>query len=125
MDELTPPTREAAGSTKFWDDHRFILLIIGTIVVSIVLVVVSLVIYNVSGSAQLDLSRPGYQSVSGQVERGNSIEGFEASGSVTTETINDFLKQYDEHAHKAKSVDAFNGDPLNPELLEFTTSDEL
>lgn len=104
----------------FWGQHRFLLLIITTIILSIILVVVSMVIYNVSGSAQLDLSRPGYQSVSNQVERGDSIKEFSATGPVTIDTLNEFSKQYAEQAAKAKAVDAFNGDPLNPDVLEFT-----
>lgn len=104
----------------YWARHRFLILIILTMLISLVLVIVAMILYNVSGDAQLDLSRPGYQSVSDQVERGNSIEGFNPSGAVTGDVIDDFLKQYDEQATKAKAVDAFNGDPLNPELLEFT-----
>lgn len=113
------PERDTAA-LGFWAQHRFLLLIIGTIVISIILVVISMVIYNVSGSAQLDLSRPGYQSVSNQVERGTTIKDFSATGPVTKNTLDEFLKQYDEQATKAKAVDAFNGDPLNPEALEFT-----
>jgi len=103
----------------FWGQHRFMLLIFGTIIISIGFVAVSLVIYNVSGSAQLDLSRPGYQSVSNQVERDDNIDEYSASGSVNTDAIDDFTKLYDAQAVKAKAVDAFNGDPLNPEILQF------
>jgi hypothetical protein len=120
--ETLIPTREDRAQLGFWDQHRFLLLIIGTIVISLVLVVVSVVIYNVSGSAQLDLSRPGYQSVSNQVERGSDIEDFSATGPVTLEVIDGFTELYDAQAKRAKAVDAFNGDPLNPELLEFSDS---
>lgn len=123
MDEI-PSTVVAATEDgeelKFWDRHRFFLLIGIVIIVSLFFVSVSLVIYNVSGAAQLDLSRPGYQSVSNQVERDDGVEGFDANGDVTVGTIDEFLKQYDEQAARAKAVDAFNGDPLNPELLEFS-----
>ena len=75
--------------------------------------------YTASGAIQLDLSRPGYQSVSNQVERESPITGFSASGSVTLETIDEFIELYDTQSEKAQAVDAYNGDPLNPELLEF------
>lgn len=104
----------------FWEEHRFFLLIIATIVISFVLVVISLVIYNVSGSAQLDLSRPGYEDVSKLVEREDKIDGYSAIGPINNESIDEFIKLYEEQGTKAKSVDAFNGDPLNPETLEFT-----
>ncbi len=129
MDEITPPAVSAVVTVTdevelvgFWNQHRFFLLIGGVIVVSLIFVVISLVIYNVSGAAQLDLSRPGYQSVSAQVEQNDGVEGFDAAGEVTVTTIDEFLNQYDEQATRAKAVDAYNGDPLNPELLEFSES---
>ena len=103
----------------FWAAHRFLLLVLGTIVISIALVCVSLVIYTTSGAIQLDLSRPGYQSVSGQVIREDPVDGYSASGPVTTETVNEFTTLFATEAEKAKAVDAFNGDPLNPEVLSF------
>lgn len=118
MGEPTPldPTEELS----YWDKHRFMLLIAGTIVTALILVVVSVVIYNVSGSAQLDLSRPGYQSVSDQVdETAKNIEDYAAFGPVNSDTVKEFLDLYDVQAAKATAVDAFNGDPLNPEVLEF------
>lgn len=117
MDDNTSSSHRGELTT-FWQKHRFFLLVTAAIVAALTLVTVSLVIYNLSGSAQLDLSRPGYQAVSDQVSRDDSIDEYSASGDVTLETIDEFLKLYDEQATKAKAVDAFNGDPLNPELLE-------
>ncbi|MFZ1250183.1 MAG: hypothetical protein WAR37_01930 [Candidatus Microsaccharimonas sp.] len=104
---------------SFWDRHRLSLLLIITIVIALILTAVSVTIYTVSGAAQLDLSRPGYRSVSSQVEEVDTIDSYSASGPVTKQVIEDFMKLYDEQAAKAKAVDAFNGDPLNPEVLEF------
>ena len=111
----------------FWAAHRFLLLIVGTLIIAVVLVSVSIVLYNVSGSAQLDLSRPGYKSVSDKVDRNDTVTDYSAFGPVNKATIDEFTKIYDQQATKAKAVDAFNGDPLNPEVLEFgdpTTSTE-
>lgn len=106
---------------KFWARHRFMLVVAITIVVSLILTIISLVMYNVSGTAQLDLSRPGYQSVSDQVETDKGLTEYSAFGPVNKTTVDEFTKLYDEQATKAKAVDAFNGDPLNPEVLEFGT----
>jgi len=113
------PAATVDAELGFWDQHRFVLLIVGTIIISICIVIVSLVIYNVSGSAQLDLSRPGYQSVSSQVDRENTVTEYSAFGSVNKTTVDEFIKLYEDQATKAKAVDAFNGDPLNPEVLQF------
>lgn len=86
---------------------------------------VSVIIYNSTGAAQLDLSRPGYRSVSGKVEKTDAIDTYSSSGPVNKDTVTEFMKLYDAQAQKAKAVDAFNGDPLNPEVLEFgVPSDE-
>lgn len=106
----------------FWDRHRLSLLLILTVIIAIVLTSVSLIAYNVSGTAQLDLSRPGYSSVSSKVDRTDEITQYSAFGTVNKDSINEFTKLYDAQASKAKAVDAFNGDPLNPEVLEFGTS---
>lgn len=106
----------------FWDRHRLSLLLILTVIVALILTAVSMFAYNASGTAQLDLSRPGYLSVSDKVDKTDKITEYSAFGSVNKDTIDEFTKLYDEQAAKAKAIDAFNGDPLNPEVLEFGTS---
>ena len=115
--QATPVAEE---QLSFWDEHRFMVLIVGTILISLVLVSISIFIYKVSGSAQLDLSRPGYQSVSDKVDRNDPVTEYSAFGPVNKTTVNEFTKIYNTQATKAKAVDAFNGDPLNPEVLEFS-----
>jgi len=121
MDEHTPSvlTKFTADQLSFWDKHRLSLLLIITVIIAILMTSISVVIYNSSGAAQLDLSRPGYRSVSDKVEQTDDIDTYSAVGAVNKDTINEFMKLYDAQAAKAKAVDAFNGDPLNPEVLEF------
>lgn len=113
--------KDKAGedALPFWDKHRLSLLLIISIALAVTLTVVSVVIYNVSGAAQLDLSRPGYQSVADQVEKDPTVIDFSSFGKVDKQTVDEFLELYDKQAERVKSVDAFNGDPLNPELLQF------
>lgn len=124
MDENTPSTitKFSADTLSFWDRHRLSLLLIITVVIAIIMTSISVVIYNSSGAAQLDLSRPGFRSVSDQVEQTDEIDTYSAVGAVNKDTIQEFMKQYDAQASRAKAVDAFNGDPLNPEVLEFGAS---
>ncbi len=119
----TPPVEElsvaviGAEQETFWGNHRLSLLLILTVIIAVFLTVFSMVIYSQSGAAQLDLSRPGYKSVSNQVQIDDTTSVFQASGPVDKSVIEEFTKMYDEQSQKAKSVDAFNGDPLNPEVL--------
>ena len=109
------------NEATFWARHRFMLLVACTIVIAIIMTVVSVVIYNVSGAAQLDLSRPGLTSVSDKVDTQSKVKDYSPFGAVNKSTVDEFTGIYDEQATKAKAVDAFNGDPLNPEVLEFGT----
>lgn len=117
-----PITLQPDEDMTFWDKHRLSLLLIITVLIALVLTVVSMIAYNASGTAQLDLSRPGYSSVSNKVDKTNKITEYSSFGSVNKDSINEFTKLYDAQAVKAKAVDAFNGDPLNPEVLEFGTN---
>lgn len=116
---------QAVEEATFWQHHRFLLLVAMTIVVSIGLVVVSIVIYNMSGAAQLDLSRPGYQAVVRQAETDKtSFANYSATGPVNSATIKEFQKLYDAQAATVKTVDAFGNDPLNPTTLEFVEENQ-
>ncbi|MGH7218533.1 MAG: hypothetical protein ACREGE_03785 [Candidatus Microsaccharimonas sp.] len=122
MEPLKFPLVKPEDETlSFWDRHRLSLLLILTVIIAIIMTIVSVIIYNSSGAAQLDLSRPGYRSVSDQIERDDTIDEYSASGPINTDTIQEFITLYDEQAEKAKAVNAFNGDPLNPEVLVFGT----
>jgi hypothetical protein len=121
MDEQTPVEEQA----KFWDHHRFLLLIGLTIVVALILVSVSLAIYNLSGAAQLDLSRPGFKGVAAQAESGNSgFKSYDASGPVNSTTIKEFQSLYSSQTSDVTAVDAFGGDPLNIDTLESSGTNE-
>lgn len=117
MDEQHKKPEATIEAPSFVAEHRFVLLLAAAVAIAIGLTIVSMTLYAVSGTAQLDLSRPGYQSVSDKVDKETKIDTYSATGPVTKETIQEFMKLYDEQAKKAKAVDAFNGDPLNPELL--------
>lgn len=120
MNEPTKPVSTFTADTlSFWDKHRLSLLLIITVLIAIIMTSISVFIYNSSGAAQLDLSRPGYLSVSDKVDETDNIDTYSGVGPVNKETIQEFMKMYDKQASKSKAVDAFNGDPLNPEVLEF------
>jgi hypothetical protein len=115
MDHSGDATTQRPG---FWSQHRFIVLIAITMATSFFLVVISMALYASSGAAQLDLSRPGYKSVTSQaVDSSASFENYPATGKLDGTSIKDFKALYDSQAANAKAVDAFGGDPLNPDVL--------
>lgn len=100
-----------------WKQHKFMALVGLTILVSLMLVWASLWLYNTSGAAQLDLSRPGYQSVRSQANQKNDFESFAASGPIDKETLDAFRKMYDEQVQKTAEINGFGGDVMSDTAL--------
>jgi len=115
MDDHITSTDE---DLSFKDKHSFLLFIILSVSVASLIVAISMALYNGSGAAQLDLSRPGYVSVRSQVRKNDiNFKTFSPSGHINKDVINDFQKTFDKEAKTIKAVDAFGGDPLNTDAL--------
>lgn len=120
MNDNQEPTEEL-GPQSFLSRHRFLFLIAATIVISIILVLISLEVYKASGAAQLDLSRPGYRAVSSQtINTNQNFTDYSDIGPINKSTVTEFKKLYDKQVDSITQVDAFGGDPLNPDTLEFS-----
>lgn len=116
---------EANDQLPFYGDHRFLALIIISIIISTILVIISLAIYSSSGAAQLDLSRPGYKEVRDKVvTKDSSFSNFSNIGEINQTVIDEFKSLYDQQAIKAKAIDAYSGDPLDPSSLWATANFE-
>lgn len=88
----------------------FVLFILGSILIAIVLVIISMALYQMSGTAQLDLSRPGYDAVRAKVQQKEKFDGFKAEGPLTLEDMADFEKMYTKKSEEIKQdKDGFNG----------------
>lgn len=92
--------------------YRFLSMIILAILITSGLVTISMTLYNNSGTAQLDLSRPGYKSVRAQVVN-NNLQTYPNTGPITLNVITDFESIFDQESKKIESVDAFGSDPLS------------
>jgi hypothetical protein len=107
-----------------WSRHRFMGLVGLTIFVALFLVSVALALYNSSGAAQLDLTRPGYQSVREQAGHSTSFDGFAANGPLNKETTDQFRTLYDTQAEKATNVDSFAGNAMDEQTLSIDAPSE-
>ena len=114
MTEEHVTTHEPASP---WYRTRLVIFISSSIAMALVLVVISMALYASSGAAQLDLSRPGYQSVQDKLEQTNTFKSFPASGSVDNKTIEQFKKLYEEQVGKVTTTNAFNPEVLSEQAL--------
>ena len=96
-----------------FSEHKCVILVVGTILLSLALVAVSLWLYNTSGTAQLDLSRPDYESARSQEAIHTNFDSFSANGGIDTDVLDAFAGLYDDQLKEAKALDAFGGDVMS------------
>lgn len=116
MDEHNMAAVVVDGITKN-SKRRFAAMIIGAIATAFILVLVSMHMYNSSGAAQLDLSRPGYVSVRSQANDGVEDINYSNKGVIDQGAIDEFQEIFSKQLKNVKSVDAFGGDPLGAKSL--------
>ena len=109
---------EISKFSHFISRHQFALFISGVVVLSLLLVTIALTLYVSSGTAQLDLSRPGYEKIRTQVRTDESFKGFSDSGQLDADSLKQFESLYDQKLKEVESVDAFGNDVLSPKSLQ-------
>jgi hypothetical protein len=101
-----------------WERYRLVTMITGVTAIAITMVGIALALYYSSGAALLDLSRPGYSSVSKQAEDNEQFDGFSASGAIDKKALDQFQSLYEERAKKATAIDSFGGDAMSDDTLD-------
>lgn len=107
----------------FYARHLFGFMIAGSITLAVILVFVSMTLYYSSGASQLDLSSPSYVDVRNKIDKSDDSVEYSNTGKMNSSAIADFKALFNQKIEKAKSVDVFSGDPLNPESLGMTATD--
>ena len=97
---------------------RFASMIVCVIAVACTLTGISLHIYNASGAVQVDLSRPGYQSVRKEATANTSDEQFSATGNLDAKAYSQFNAVYDRHAKRTVDAPSFGEEALSDDSLQ-------
>lgn len=93
-------------------------MIATSIVISLILVILSMWLYNMSGAAQLDLSRPGYQDVRAKAQQPGRFDGFDATGELNEESLKKFDALYKQQQEIVrKNTTGFNPFAIDDERL--------
>lgn len=99
-------------------DHKLIAMITGSITIAIFLVFVAMALYNSSGASQLDLSRPGYESVRTKAQQDTTTVSFAATGVLDEAAINEFSDKYDNQLNSMRRQNVFASDSLSTKSLQ-------
>jgi len=112
-----PHAQMAVGTVK---RHKFVTAIILAIIVALFLVYVALSLYQSSGTRQLDLSRPGYDSARKEATKDSQVfAGFPSDGPINANSLKQFDELYKQKASEALiPLDAFSGDSLSDKTLQ-------
>jgi len=102
----------------WWMQRRFFTMIAITIVVSMVLVIVAMSLYNSSGAAQLDLSRPGYQAVRKDVVQDKDAVAYPSTGELDQAAIDQFNKMYSTRAKSVSGASSFDPGAMSDDALQ-------
>lgn len=106
-----------AQSMTGWRQHKFMILVLSAIAVAIFMVLVAMNLYSSSGTAQLDLSRPDYQSVRAQAGRDGEATEFSSIGGIDKSVLTDFRNKYSEKANQVIKADGFGGEAMSDAAL--------
>lgn len=119
-DGVTPHDPSANPWFSFLSNphYRLAVLISATILIAVVFSALGLLLYNISGTAQLDLSRPGFEGVNEIIEQNaSSYQEFSSSGAIDQKALDEFDRLYQIQLDAMSNAAAFEGDPLSPDSL--------
>lgn len=111
-------SEEPGSEIGRFSKHKFIIMIAVSIVIALALASISMVMYAWSGAAQVDLSRPGYQSVRKEAMSNQKYDGFSATGEIDSKVLQEFEEVYGKQADQVLGIDAFAGDVLSDTTLK-------
>lgn len=97
--------------------NKLLLLIVGAIFIAATMVYISMRLYDISGTAQIDLSRPDYQAVRNKISNQSTDMSFSSDGPINEKVLEEYRKTYEEQMKQAIDSQSFSGEPLSDEAL--------
>ena len=98
--------------------HQFTFLILVTLIVAGISVTISIMAYVMSGAINIDLSRPGYESVrEDTADEADDRPPFSPAGIIDGEVQQDFIDRLDAYKIQMSQMNDFGGDSLSNKSL--------
>src|SRR4051812_48424930 len=110
----TPVTKLSGAFAKIPPRWQFAVFLGITVVITLALTVLSYALYIINGTAQLDLSRPGYkQALSEVAPTDTNNYDFSANGTLDSAALKEFKTKYTTLIGKTKGYSAFDPGALS------------
>lgn len=88
------------------------------ITAALVLVIVSITVYNVGGFYRYDLSRPGYEKERTEISKTAPDVSFDTTSPITSQTLQGMMDDLNEHSKNLGDYTTFDDTSLSDEDLE-------
>lgn len=108
---------DSAGAGRMrWRDNKIILMVLIAVTIALVLVAIALQVYYSSGAAQLDLSRPEYDTVRSQIVTEKST-AFSATGPMDAAAYDEFDKAYKAQIESLSDLEIYSRASMSDQAL--------
>ncbi len=97
--------------------HQLTIAIILVVIVAIIMTAVSLSLYVSSGTLQLDLSRPGYESARKELIKPEDKTDYATNGSVNKQALDAYQKLFDAQRTELNRIGKFKDLGLSDDTL--------
>jgi hypothetical protein len=102
--------------------HQWLAFIAVVLIIAMALTTISLWLYRVSGTAKLDLSRPGYEKVREDIkDDSDSTKPFSPTGRLNDAIIEDFRARYKNIKARLDQMNSYDNTAMSDENLGLTT----
>src|SRR5687767_965356 len=98
-------------------EKRFQVALSVAIAAALVLVAISMVLYQVTGYNKLDLSRPGFEKERQELAKAQPQKAYDTSSPITVDALDEFLTELSGRTNDIKIYSHFGDDSLGDEEL--------
>ncbi len=106
---------------EYFKQKQLVLVIGAAIVLAFVMTAISLNLYNLDDVSRLDVSLPNRENIRPATTEDVTTQ-FGPSGALDAKALKDFQTLYTNTRDDLNKLGTFDGDPLNPDALQSTSS---
>jgi hypothetical protein len=98
-------------------NYRFAIMIAAAVMVTAILTSISITVYIASGAINIDLSRPGFETVRQDIEDNSETAPFSPTGPIDQSTIDDFNQRLENIKTDLNQMNDFSVEAISDQAL--------
>ena len=118
--------RRQPSETGFIHRYRFRTVLAIAISITLILTIINVSLYNITGTAKLDLSRPGYEAARKKINNSEEFDtySFSPNDPLSQDTIKKYLYHYDKHLKRTQAYDRYDVSVIEDTNLGLNSPDD-